>query len=246
MKSASFKIPGGAERLVLGKMESSESILQHKYVFLEKLHIHIAFYWERANILKTSHDKDAMLPLILDLRKRKILLIGEGAFLLKRLKLLDAASPLPSGVDVYSRKPSLEIRKLAGARLKENLPNHEQMTGKIIFIAGLSEKDSANLAKKAKEAGALLNVEDMPHLCDFHVPSILRRGDIIFTVSTGGKSPTLAKSLRERIAKRYGPEWAGRLEQISSAREAWRQKGFSPDKVGEKSRQMIEAEKWLS
>ncbi len=56
---------------------------------------------------------------------------------------------------------------------------------------------SARLAQLARDAGVLVNVEDVPDLCDFHVPAAVRRGDLLLTVSTGGRAPGLSRILRE-------------------------------------------------
>src|ERR1700743_2446278 len=68
---------------------------------------------------------------------------------------------------------------------------------KILFIAGLDEVSSERLAKLGRTQGLLVNVEDVPVLCDFHVPAAVRRGDLVLTVSTGGKAPGLARLIRE-------------------------------------------------
>ena len=64
-------------------------------------------------------------------------------------------------------------------------------------------------------------------LCDFHVPSIIRRGKLLLTASTGGMSPALARRLREFLAARFAPVWADRLEIIGAARHKWRDEGLS-------------------
>jgi len=59
----------------------------------------------------------------------------------------------------------------------------------------------------ARNAGALVNIEDAKPLCDFHVPSLVRRGDLVMTVSTAGRSPGLARRLRRHLEKLFGDEF---------------------------------------
>jgi precorrin-2 dehydrogenase/sirohydrochlorin ferrochelatase len=115
----------------------------------------------------------------------------------------------------------------------------------LLFVAGLDPQTARALAVRARAAGILVNVEDVPELCDFHVPAIVRRGDLVITASTGGRAPGLARRLREWLEERFGPEWDGRLQDVSQARAGWRADGLPPGEVAEKTRDMIAANGWL-
>src|ERR1700760_993665 len=80
--------------------------------------------------------------------------------------------------------------------------------------AGLPEGEARLLATRARAQGVLVNVEDVLPLCDFHVPAVVRRGDLLLTASTGGQVPGLARALRERLAAQFGPEWTGRVKEV--------------------------------
>jgi precorrin-2 dehydrogenase/sirohydrochlorin ferrochelatase len=114
-----------------------------------------------------------------------------------------------------------------------------------LFIAGLDRTASEGLAREARTKGVLVNVEDVPELCDFHVPAILRRGDLALTVSTNGKAPGLSRLLREWLGRVFGPEWTGRMDQVASAREGWRGTGLPPDEVSRRTRDLVAREGWL-
>ena len=101
-------------------------------------------------------------------------------------------------------------------------------------------KSSAGLAQAARAAGALVNVEDMPDLCDFHVPAQVRRGDLLLAISTSGRSPGLARIVREHLETLFGPEWDGILENVASARQQWRSEGLPPDEVSRRTRAMLD------
>ena len=67
-------------------------------------------------------------------------------------------------------------------------------------------------------AGILVNVmDDVPH-CDFAAPAVVRRGDLTIAVATGGRSPALARRLRERLGDEFGPEWADVLAVLGDVR----------------------------
>jgi precorrin-2 dehydrogenase/sirohydrochlorin ferrochelatase len=83
-------------------------------------------------------------------------------------------------------------------------------------------------------------------LCDFHNPSQVRRGDLLLTVSTGGKSPGLAARIRAQLAQMFGPEWAERLDQIGRKRTAWRREPRSLDELARLTNAAIDANGWLA
>jgi precorrin-2 dehydrogenase/sirohydrochlorin ferrochelatase len=116
----------------------------------------------------------------------------------------------------------------------------------ILFVAGLDRAVSGRLAERARGQGILVNVEDIPELCDFHVPASIRRGDLVLTVSTGGKSPGLAKLIREWLEHKIAPEWTGRLKVVASARAKWRAEGKAPSEVSQRTRDFVRERDWLA
>jgi siroheme synthase-like protein len=65
----------------------------------------------------------------------------------------------------------------------------------------------------------LVNVMDDTPNCDFAAPAVVRRGDLVIAIATGGRSPTLARKARELIEVAFGPEWEGAFEVIAELRE---------------------------
>jgi precorrin-2 dehydrogenase/sirohydrochlorin ferrochelatase len=167
-----------------------------------------------------------LLPIVLKPGLAQVALIGRGEALLRRRKLLAEAGfrPLLLGPD-------------AGAS------EFDGLTG--LFVAGYCEHISARLAAAARAGGLLVNVEDRPELCDFHVPAVVRRGDLLISVSTSGKSPGLAKLVRQWIERRLGPEWSGQLREASTLRAQWRRSGLSPSEVSQKTAALAAARGWL-
>jgi precorrin-2 dehydrogenase len=185
-----------------------------------------------------------MLPIVFDVSANSVVLVGEGDLALRRLELLDAAG---ASVRVYCRAPSADLAKLAGERLISSGPKDVDLSGAaLVFGAGLSESEGEDLAQRAQSCGALVNIEDVKPLCDFHVPSIVRRGDLTVTISTGGKSPGLARRLRRYLETLFGPEWAGRLDRVGELRQGWRAQGLPLDEVSRKTDLFIDQQGWLS
>ena len=170
-----------------------------------------------------------MLPIILEGSSLRIGIAGAGDGLARRLAMLTAAGitePI-----VYS----------------DVLPDGDEIARlHILFIAGLDEAQSRALAGAARLAGVIVNVEDVPALCDFHVPAQVRRGDLLLTVSTAGRAPGLSRALREDLERRFGPEWGGRLDEIADLRNQWRAQGVDAKAVSERTQALLAERGWAA
>ena len=167
-----------------------------------------------------------MLPLVLNPVGLKAGLAGRGQARERRAALLAEA-----GVD---------------ARLLPETASDDDLGSlQVLFVAGLPEGEARELATRARRLKVLVNVEDVLPLCDFHVPAIVRRGELLLTASTGGQVPGLARQLREALAEQFGPEWTGRVKDLGAARAKWRAQGLPPAEVSEQVREMIARMGWL-
>ncbi len=167
-----------------------------------------------------------MLPLVLNPTSIKVGLAGHGPARDRRAAMLAEAG--------------VEARLLP-----ETVPDSLLEGLQLLFVAGLPEGDARELAGRARALGVLVNVEDVLPLCDFHVPAIVRRGELLLTASTGGQVPGLARALREHLADEFGPEWTGRLKELGAARAKWRSQGLSPQEVSGQVRELIVRMGWL-
>lgn len=164
-----------------------------------------------------------MLPIVIKPQKTRIGLAGAGDGLVRRSAVLVAA-----GVEPVRVAPGEALDGLS-----------------VLFVAGLGEAASESLAADARAKGILVNVEDMPELCDFNVPAILRRGDLMFAISTNGRAPGLASRLREWLEERFGAEWEARLVELGSARDRLRAAGARARDIAANTRHIIAEKGWL-
>jgi precorrin-2 dehydrogenase/sirohydrochlorin ferrochelatase len=184
------------------------------------------------------------VPLALDLATLPVALAGSGPALLKRLTLLDAER-VPN-LHIYATDPSAEVAAAAGPRLIPRLPTEAELARyRVLFVAGLPPAGSEHLAALARTHRVLVNVEDTLPLCDFHVPAILRRGELAISISTGGGSPTLSRRLRAYLAELFPEVWAERIGRIAGMREDMRREGASMGEVAERTNAVIDGEGWL-
>jgi precorrin-2 dehydrogenase/sirohydrochlorin ferrochelatase len=164
-----------------------------------------------------------LLPIVLNPDAISVGLTGAGEALARRQAMLAEAGIAPIPVSANTPLDGLNV----------------------LFVAGLEREVSEQLASGARGQGILVNVEDVPDLCDFHVPAAIRRGDLVLTVSTGGQSPGLAKLIREWLERRLGFEWNARLKEMASVRAKWREQGHAPSEVSRRTRDFVRERDWL-
>ena len=120
--------------------------------------------------------------------------------------------------EVDSRIKELEKHSLLFYEEKEY--EESDLEHKDLVIAATDDSElNHKIHDDAKKRNLLVNVVDDPKYCDFIFPSILRRGSITFTVSTGGQSPFLSAFLRQIIENGFGEEWVTISELASKFRK---------------------------
>ena len=139
-------------------------------------------------------------PILLELSGKRAVVIGSFALAERKDVSLREAG---AHVDVFAK----------GAWRPEDLDG--------AFVCVASSEDPAErdaIARAARERGVLVNVmDDIPN-CDFAAPAIVRRGDLVVAIGTGGRSPALARKVREDIEARYGEEWTEVLAIVAKVR----------------------------
>jgi len=172
----------------------------------------------------------SLYPLSLKIDGRRCLVVGGGAVAERKI-----ASLLECGADVVVVAPDAtdQIRAWAASgRIKffERPFEPADMAGALIAIAATGDpRVNSAVADVARASGALVNVVDVPELCDFYVPASVTRGDLQIAISTGGSSPALAKRLRIDLDRQFGPEYETYLELLARLRAEL--KARVPDRV---------------
>jgi precorrin-2 dehydrogenase / sirohydrochlorin ferrochelatase len=186
-----------------------------------------------------------MLPLTLDLSRLRLILVGTSSAAVRRLQLLEEAGARE--VAVYSDAPSSELASAAATRLVRRWPvTADLVRAQLVFIADVPEPTRTGLIATARAGGALVHVEDAPELSDAHAPAVLRRGDLVIAVSTGGASPALAVQVRRFLARLFGSEWGGRVAEIAAQRRVWRAAGADHAALVQRTEDWIADRRWLA
>jgi precorrin-2 dehydrogenase/sirohydrochlorin ferrochelatase len=167
-------------------------------------------------------------PIFVDLKGKKTVVVGAGNVGQRKIETL-----LKHGakVHVVSREVTSRLSRLMDEREVTYLGSdfsEEHLDGAFLVIAATDDPSLNHIVSaSAREKGILVNAVDQPADCTFIVPSILMRGDLVIAVSTSGKSPVMAKKIREDLENRYGLEYQTFLLLLGKLREEVLKKGFS-------------------
>ena len=172
-------------------------------------------------------EPDFAYPIALDLSGRRAVVVGGGEVALRKARALADA-----GAHVRVVAPKLVAGFTEDGRFECLAARHEKqhLEGALVAVAATDDEAvNRRVAEDARTAGVLVNVVDRPELCDFIVPAQVRRGDLLIAVSTGGAAPSLARRLRERLEKEFGPEYAMYLAVLGEVREDLKKRNIPPD-----------------
>jgi uncharacterized protein len=188
--------------------------------------------------------KNHLFPVFLKLEELEVLVIGAGKVGLEKLTAILQNAP-SSSVTVVSAEISAPVKELALShpRLKliEKPFEPEDLDDKEIVIVAIDDKNVSNYIRVlCKQKKLLVNVADTPALCDFYLGSIVEKGNLKIAISTNGKSPTIAKRMREQLNELIPDEIEGVIEHMHTIRQDL--KGDFADKV----RQLDDLTKLLS
>lgn len=147
-------------------------------------------------------------PIYLDIEERDVLIIGGGNVCARK-----AETMLKYGARVTVVSPEFtdEIEEWAKAgtvTIRRKTYEESDLEGASIVIASTDDQCiNGRIARDCRRRKIPVNVVDVTHLCEFIVPAIVERGSIQIAVSTGGKSPALARTLKEDLQRAIGPEY---------------------------------------
>jgi len=97
----------------------------------------------------------------------------------------------------------------------------------LAFVATDDSKVNAAVYEEGKNRGVWVNSADDPEHCDFILPSIIRRGNLVVAISTGGESPALARAVREELDEYFTSDYARVVEIASEVRLELRARSLS-------------------
>src|SRR5215472_299694 len=161
-----------------------------------------------------------LFPLFLKLRGRRCLVVGAGKISEGKIAGLLEAGAKVRVVAPHATDRIAQWQKEKRIRLEKRLFRPRDLNGMFLAVAATnSEKVHRAIYRQAQKHKVLCNVVDVPALCDFYYPAVVRRGQLQIAISTAGASPSLARRLREEMERSFGPEYDRWLRHLSHARK---------------------------
>ena len=174
--------------------------------------------------LKTEHLRESnhLFPVFLKLEELRLLIIGGGNVGLEKLLAVLHNAPATRiklvAIAINDAVKGL-IEKHKNIQLLEKTFEISDLDNVDLVILAINDKaESKRISEEVKKKGLLVNVADKPELCDFYLGSIVKKGNLKIAISTNGKSPTIAKRLKETFDEALPNELDAVLDNMSAIR----------------------------
>jgi precorrin-2 dehydrogenase / sirohydrochlorin ferrochelatase len=155
----------------------------------------------------------------LRLKGRRCVVVGGGDVGLEKVEGLLVCD---GDVTLVAPEAVPELRALAeerSIRWEQREYRAEDLDGALIAIAATSDTDvNIRVFEDAEQRAMLVNVVDVPPLCNFILPAIVRTGPLAIAISTAGASPALAKRMKREVGELFGEEYATLAVLLNDAR----------------------------
>lgn len=169
-------------------------------------------------------------PVCLDVKNKKCLVIGGGDVGTRKVLALVKCN---ADVTVISPKATKKLKDLADKNLIKVIKRQyktEDIYGAFLVVGATNNEElNRQIHKDASRLNKLCNIADKPDLCNFILPSVVNRGDLVITVSTSGKSPAYAKKLKQTLENQFGKEHELFLKLMGGIRKKILQEKHEPE-----------------
>lgn len=159
-------------------------------------------------------------PVNLDIQNRKCLVVGGGSVSNRKVMTLLECGAIVTVVSPDVTEELLELAEKKMIELKKRPYEPYDIDGMFLVIGATdNEKLNWQINKDAERQNKLCNIADRPEACNFILPSIVNRGNLVITISTSGKSPAFAKKMRQDLEKEFGEEYDEFLQLMGAIRK---------------------------
>lgn len=144
----------------------------------------------------------------LNLADRAVLVVGAGPVALEKIEGLLTCGARIKVVARNAVPQVLELAAQSGLELEERPYETTDLDGCLLVVAATANTElNTRIYREAEERSMLVNVVDVPELCNFILPAIVRKDFLTVAISTAGASPALAKRMKREAAAMFGPEY---------------------------------------
>ncbi len=167
-------------------------------------------------------------PIFLSMNARRCLVIGGGAVAERKVaNLLEAGAEVvvisPDATDhILNWSKENTIQFVARSYQPGDLAEFD-----LVFVATDDRAVTQQVGRDGHSLGVWINAADDPAHCDFILPSVLRRGDLTIAISSGGKSPAVARMIREELELYFTEEYALLTQLAAEVRDELRARAIN-------------------
>jgi len=160
-----------------------------------------------------------LFPMFMKLAGKHCLVVGAGKVGEPKIGgLIDTGAR----IHVVAVAASGQVREWANAGkidLELRAFSSSDLDGKFLAVVATASRSlNERIYLDAQRRRVLCNVVDVPDLCDFFYPAVVRRGDLQIAISTAGQSPSLAQKLRQQLERQFGEGYTEWVEQLGETR----------------------------
>jgi len=182
-------------------------------------------------------------PVHLDIENRNCLVVGGGSVGTRKVDTLLDCGARVTVVSPVASEQLRQLREIGKIELKKRSYQSEDLKNMFLVIGATDDQYlNRQISTDAEANNILCNIADRPEICNFILPSVVRRGDLVITISTSGKSPALAKNLRKTLASQFGAEYAELLLLMGAIRKKLLAQAHKPEAHKKLFEQLIGSE----
>ena len=168
-------------------------------------------------------------PICLDMRGKRCLVIGGGPVAERKVDGLLGAEAIVTVISPSITERLRRWRAEGKLRHVERLCQSGDLEGyNLVFVATDDKEISAMVAKKGHERRVWVNAADDPAHCDFILPAVLRRGQLLVAITTGSLSPALSRAIREELEAYFTEDYGTLAEIVGEVRRELTGRSTSP------------------
>jgi precorrin-2 dehydrogenase / sirohydrochlorin ferrochelatase len=160
-----------------------------------------------------------LFPMFMKLTGKQCLVVGAGKVGEPKIAgLIDTGASIHV-VAIAATEQVREWAQTGKVKLELRSFSKNDLDGKFLAVAATASPTLNQLVyREAQQRGVLCNVVDVPDLCDFYYPAVVRRGDLQIAISTAGQSPSLAQKIRQQLERQFGEGYGAWVKQLGETR----------------------------
>ena len=169
-------------------------------------------------------------PIFIDLARQRCLVVGGGSIAERKVEGLLAVEANVTVVSPTLTDQLFELVQIGRVSHVGRPYQHGDLVGyRLAFAATGDVSVNTVIVQEGQQQGVLVNAVDDLSNCDFILPAVLRRGELVVAVATGGSAPSVSRTIRDELESYFTADYAMLVHVATAVRRALRQRGLSYD-----------------